>query len=97
MIYDENKNLADEIKNLLDQLGEGGRSIHELDKSRRKKSNAMSGELEESKELLDAAIHGQRQVEQELIDTREQVSDINASNTSLANAKRKLENDIHQM
>merc|ERR1739844_765095 len=28
----ENKNLADEIKDLLDQLGEGGRSIHYLDK-----------------------------------------------------------------
>merc|ERR1712147_357682 len=62
-----------------------------------RKSNAMAGELEESKALLDAAIRGQRQVEQELIDTREQVSDIAASNTSLANAKRKLENDIHQM
>merc|ERR1712168_346260 len=62
-----------------------------------RKCNAMAGELEESKALLDATIRGQRQVEQELIDTREQVSDICASNTSLANAKRKLENDIHQM
>merc|ERR1719483_1597705 len=62
-----------------------------------RKSNAMSGELEESKALLDAAIRGQRQVEQELIDTREQVSDITANNNSLGNAKRKLENDIHQM
>merc|ERR1719219_2537484 len=62
-----------------------------------RKCNAMAGELEESKALLDAAIRGQRQVEQELIDTREQVSDICANNTSLANAKRKLENDIHQM
>merc|ERR1711876_102149 len=51
----------------------------------------------ESKALLDAAIRGQRQVEQELIDSREQVSDIVGSNTGLANAKRKLENDIHQM
>merc|ERR1719438_259889 len=62
-----------------------------------RKCNAMAGELEESKALLEAAIRGQRQVEQELIDTREQVSDICANNTSLANAKRKLENDIHQM
>merc|ERR1719438_218315 len=62
-----------------------------------RKCNAMGGELEESKALLDAAIRGQRQVEQELIDSREQVSDIVSSNTSLANAKRKLENDIHQM
>ncbi len=32
----ENKNLSEEIKDLLDQLGEGGRSIHELDKIRRR-------------------------------------------------------------
>ena len=62
-----------------------------------RKANAMSGELEESKALLEAAIRGQREVEQELIDTREQVSDINTNNVSLANDKRKLENDIHQM
>merc|ERR1712142_1159702 len=62
-----------------------------------RKVNAMNGELEESKALLEAAIRGQRQVEQELIDTREQVSDMNANNVNLANDKRKLENDIHQM
>ena len=62
-----------------------------------RKVNAMTGELEESKALLEAAIRGQRQVEQELIDGREQVADVTASNTSLGNAKRKLENDIHQM
>merc|ERR1712142_986101 len=44
----ENKNLADEIKDLLDQLGEGGRSIHELDKTRRR--------LEVEKEELQAAL-----------------------------------------
>ena len=62
-----------------------------------RKANAMAGELEESKALLEAAIRGQRQVEQELIDTREQVSDVTAGNTALGNSKRKLENDIHQM
>merc|ERR1712234_9370 len=44
----ENKNLADEIKDLLDQLGEGGRSIHDLDKQRRR--------LETEKEGLQAAL-----------------------------------------
>merc|ERR1711962_1587352 len=44
----ENKNLADEIKDLLDQLGDGGRSIHELDKQRRR--------LEVEKEGLQAAL-----------------------------------------
>merc|ERR1711923_512435 len=62
-----------------------------------RKCNAMGGELEESKALLDAAIRGQRQLEQEPIDTRDHLTEMNASNTSLANAKRKLENDIHQM
>ena len=44
----ENKNLAEEIKDLLDQLGEGGRSIHDLDKQRRR--------LEQEKEELQAAL-----------------------------------------
>ena len=41
-----------------------------------RKCNAMGGELEESKALLEAAVRGQRQVEQELSDTREQNSDM---------------------
>ena len=53
----------------------------------------MSGELDESKALLEAAKWGQKQVEQELIDTREQVLDIIGSNTYLF----KLENDTHQI
>ena len=44
----ENKNLADEIRDLLDQLGDGGRSIHELDKQRRR--------LEVEKEELQCAL-----------------------------------------
>ena len=44
----ENKNLADEIRDLLDQLGDGGRSIHDLDKQRR--------HLEQEKEELQAAL-----------------------------------------
>merc|ERR1719447_372620 len=44
----ENNNLADEIKDLLDQLGDGGRSIHELDKQRRR--------LEVEKEELQSAL-----------------------------------------
>ena len=42
------QNLADEIKDLLDQLGDGGRSIHDLDKQRRR--------LEVEKEELQAAL-----------------------------------------
>lgn len=52
----ENKNLADEIKDLLDQLGEGGRSIHELDKQRRQlevEKEEMQCALEEAEAALE--------------------------------------------
>merc|ERR1711902_481755 len=55
-----------------------------------RKCNAMAGELEESKALLDAAIRGQRQVEQELSDSREQMNDMQSANASLGNQKRKM-------
>merc|ERR1712066_863001 len=52
----ENKNLADEIKDLLDQLGDGGRSIHELDKQRRhmeSEKEELQGALEEAEGALE--------------------------------------------
>merc|ERR1719305_351586 len=52
----ENKNLADEIKDLLDQLGDGGRSIHELDKQRRRleiEKEELQSALEEAEAALE--------------------------------------------
>merc|ERR1712227_759952 len=52
----ENKNLADEIRDLLDQLGDGGRSIHELDKQRRRlevEKEELQGALEEAESSLE--------------------------------------------
>ena len=50
------QNLAEEIKDLLDQLGEGGRSMHELDKSRRKlevEKEELQNGLEEAEAALE--------------------------------------------
>ena len=50
------QNLADEIKDLLDQLGEGGRSIHDLDKQRRRleqEKEELQGALEEAEGTLE--------------------------------------------
>merc|ERR1712114_47450 len=50
------KNLADEIRDLLDQLGDGGRSIHELDKQRRRlevEKEELQGALEEAEGALE--------------------------------------------
>merc|ERR1712152_49110 len=44
----ENKNLSNEIKDIMDQIGEGGRSIHEIDKIRKR--------LEAEKMELEAAL-----------------------------------------
>merc|ERR1712121_102647 len=52
----ENKNLADEIKDLLDQLGDGGRSIHELSKQRCRldvEKEELQAALEESEAALE--------------------------------------------
>merc|ERR1719357_775086 len=50
----ENKNLADEIKDLLDQLGDGGRSIHDLDKQRRRlEKEELQAALEEAEATLE--------------------------------------------
>merc|ERR1712165_216819 len=52
----ENKNLAEEIKDLLDQLGDGGRSIHELDKQRRRlevEKDELQNALEEAESALE--------------------------------------------
>merc|ERR1712212_345212 len=53
----ENKNLADEIKDLLDQMGDGGRSIHELNKQRRRlevEKEELQAALEEAESALEA-------------------------------------------
>merc|ERR1719480_117567 len=109
----ENKNLADEIKDLLDQLGDGGRSIHELDKQRRR----LEVEQEENKVLRAQLELGQ--VRQE-IDRRIQEKEEEFDNTrknhqramdSLAaslegeqrakgealRVKKKLESDINEL
>merc|ERR1712142_980033 len=51
----ENKNLADEIKDLLEQLGDGGRSIHDLDKIR-KRLEAEKMELQAALEEAEGAL-----------------------------------------
>merc|ERR1712058_30201 len=195
----ENKNLADEIKDLLDKLGDGGRSIHELDKQRRRleaekeeefentrknharamdsmqasleseqrakaealrmkkklegdineleialdhankanveaqkaikryqghmreaecayeeeqrqrqevaekasladrKANALAGEMEEARSLLDSAERGKRQTEAELAESRNAVNEMTTINSKASAEKRTLEGAVHTM
>merc|ERR1740128_748809 len=55
-LYAGKTNLAEEIKDLLDQLGEGGKSIHELDRQRRRlqvEADELQGALEEAESALE--------------------------------------------
>merc|ERR1711978_114195 len=52
----ENKNLSNEIKDIMDQIGEGGRNIHEIDKIRKRLENETraKGEGIRQKKKLEA-------------------------------------------
>merc|ERR1712045_220636 len=51
----ENKNLSNEIKDIMDQISEGGRSIHEIDKIR-KRLEAEKMELQAALEEAEGAL-----------------------------------------
>merc|ERR1711899_343846 len=78
----ENKNLADEIKDLLDQLGDGGRSIHELDKQRRR----LEVEREELQSALEEAEASLEQEENKVLE----------SQLELAQARQEIEKKIQE-
>merc|ERR1719430_1923397 len=72
----ENKNLADEIKDLLDQLGDGGRSIHELDKQRRRlevEKEELQGALEEAEGALEQEENKVLRAQLELGQTKQEI------------------------
>ena len=72
----ENKNLADEIRDLLDQLGDGGRSIHELDKQRRRlevEKEELQAALEEAEGALEAEENKVLRAQLELGQVRQEI------------------------
>merc|ERR1712079_61145 len=78
----ENKNLADEIKDLLDQLGDGGRSINELDKQRRRINAEYMG-LQSALEEAEASLE---QEENKVLE----------SQLELAQARQEIDKKIHE-
>merc|ERR1712203_416381 len=69
-------NLADEIKDLLDQLGDGGRSINELDKQRRRlevEKEELQSALEEAEASLEQEENKVLESALELATTRQEI------------------------
>ncbi|XP_042212114.1 myosin heavy chain, muscle-like isoform X2 [Homarus americanus] len=62
-----------------------------------RRANALNGELEESRTLLEQSDRGRRQAEAELAEANEQINDLTAQNGSLTVAKRKLEGEMQTL
>merc|ERR1719230_2077606 len=62
-----------------------------------RRSNALQGELEESRSLLDSADRGKKQTEMELAEARAAVNDMTSINSKAASEKRACESAVHAM
>ena len=62
-----------------------------------RRANALQGEMEEARALLDSAERGKRQVEAELVDSRQAVTEMSAINSKASGNKRQAEGQVHTM
>jgi chromosome segregation ATPase len=62
-----------------------------------RKANALQGELEESRALLDSADRGKKQTDMELAEARAAVNDMTTINSKASAEKRHLESIIHTL
>merc|ERR1712051_1064821 len=62
-----------------------------------RRANALQGEVEEARSLLDSADRGKKQADTELSDARQAVNDMTSINSKAASDKRHLESAVHTM
>merc|ERR1712158_274397 len=62
-----------------------------------RRSNALQGEMEEARALLDSAERGKRQTESELTEARMAVNEMNNVNSRAGHDKRSLEGAVHTL
>merc|ERR1711982_127916 len=62
-----------------------------------RRANALQGELEEARALLDSADRGKKQADMELGEARAAVNDMTTINSKASSDKRRLESAIHTM
>ena len=62
-----------------------------------RRANALQGELEEARSLLDSADRGKKQADMELGEARVAVNDMTSINSKASAEKRHLESAIHTM
>merc|ERR1711862_163567 len=72
----ENKNLSNEIKDIMDQISEGGRSIHEIDKIRKRlvaEKMELQAALEEAEGALEQEENKVLRAQLELTQVRQEI------------------------
>merc|ERR1712013_297052 len=62
-----------------------------------RRANALAGEMEEDRSLLDSAERGKRQTEAELSESRSAVNEMTSINSKAASDKRAVESAVHTM
>lgn len=62
-----------------------------------RRANALQGEMEEARSLLDSAERGKRQTEAELAESRVAVNEMTSINSKAASEKRAIEGAVHTM
>merc|ERR1712126_767270 len=62
-----------------------------------RRANALAGEMEEARSLLDSAERGKRQTEAELAESRNAVNEMTSINSKAASDKRAIEGAVHTM
>merc|ERR1719481_998510 len=62
-----------------------------------RRANALMGEMEEARALLDSAERGKRQTESELSEARNSVSEMGTINSRAAGDKRTIEGAVHTL
>jgi len=62
-----------------------------------RRANALQGEMEEARSLLDSAERGKRQTEAELSEARNAVNEMNSINSKASTEKRGIEGAVHTM
>merc|ERR1719187_2987875 len=84
-----------DVEGLLEEENRQRREIAEKASLAERRANALAGELEESRALLDSAERGKKQADMELVEARGAVNDMTTINSKASAEKRHLESAIH--
>merc|ERR1711978_341001 len=97
----ENKCLSNEIKDIMDQISEGGRSIHEIDKIRKRleaEKLELQAALEEAEGALEQEENKVLRCQLELTQVRAEIERrISEKEEEFMSVKKKLESDVGEL